>query len=89
MITINLERAKEIHRQNIRFARKEILERKDVEFMRAVEKGDTETQRLISEEKQRLRDATQSDAINAASSVEDLKNSWDESLLGANPYRMN
>lgn len=89
MITINLERAKEIHRNNIRFARKEILEQKDIEFMKAVERGDTEAQRLISEEKKRLRDATQNDAINGASSVEDLKNSWDERLLGSNPYRIN
>ena len=56
MITINLDKAKEITKERLRIERKPLLEAQDVLFMQAQEAGsDTKT---IVAEKQRLRDIT-------------------------------
>ena len=86
MITINLDKAREIHKDKIRVARKPLLETKDIEFMRAVESADTVTQTSVAAEKQALRDATSDPDIAAASTPEELKASWKADLLGESPY---
>ncbi len=48
MITINLDKAKEIQKNRWRTARKPILEKLDTQFMRAVETGDTAKQQQIT-----------------------------------------
>ena len=56
MITINIEKAKEITKEKLRADRKPLLEAEDVKFQRALETGADTTD--IVTEKQRLRDIT-------------------------------
>ena len=56
MITINLDKAKEITKDRLRVDRKPLLEAEDVKFMKAQEAGGDTTD--IVAEKQRLRDIT-------------------------------
>ena len=86
MININMTKARDIHRDKVREARKPLLEAKDVAFMRAVEAGDTDTQATVAAEKQALRDATAAAAIDAATTPDELKAAWDADLLGDSPY---
>lgn len=69
MITINLDRAKEIKRESLRQERKPLLEAQDVAFQRALESSSDTT--AIVAEKIRLRDITK--LCDTATSVEDLK----------------
>ena len=69
MITINLDKAKEIKKESLRQQRKPLLEAQDVLYMRAQEAGSDPT--AIVAEKQRLRDSTR--LVDTATSVEDLK----------------
>ena len=90
-IGINVDKAKEIHKDKIREVRNPLLEKKDVEYIRAQEVGDTEKVAEIVAEKQALRDATtivNSAEITATSVIgvtEELKQVWDETVLGTNP----
>ena len=86
MININMQKARDIHRDKIRAARTSKLAAKDVEFMRAVEAGDTDAQATVAAEKQALRDATAAAAIDAATTPDELKAAWDSDLLGDSPY---
>ena len=86
MINVNMQKARDIHRDKVREARKPLLEAKDVAFMRAVEAGDTDAQTTLAAEKQALRDATAAAAINAATTPDALKAAWDSDLLGDSPY---
>lgn len=82
MIKINLEKAKEIHKEKVREARKPLLDELDTDFVRALEEG-TDTSNIIAKKK-KLRDATK--ISSRIKTVEKLKDSWDESLLGPSPY---
>jgi hypothetical protein len=73
MIKVNMTKAVEIKKNMIRGERKVKLEALDVEFMRAVEAGDTEKQAEIAAKKQALRDATDDPAITAAATPDELK----------------
>jgi hypothetical protein len=73
MININMTKAKEIKKDMIRAERAPLLDSLDVQFMRAVESGDTAKQAEIAAKKQALRDATADSAIEAASTPEELK----------------
>jgi viroplasmin and RNaseH domain-containing protein len=75
MITINLDKAKEIQKNRWRNARKSILEKLDTEFMRAVETGDTTKQQQIVTQKQTLRDVTTTD-LSTITNTQELKNVW-------------
>ena len=72
MITVNMDKAREIKKDMIRAERAPMLEALDVAFMRAVEASDTTQQAQIAAEKQTLRDATDDPAIAAASTPEEL-----------------
>lgn len=56
VITVNIEKAKEIVKEKLRLDRKPLLEAQDVLFQRALEAG-TDTTDIVAE-KQRLRDIT-------------------------------
>ena len=56
MITVDIEKAKEIVKEKLRLDRKPLLEAQDVLFQRALETG-TDTADIVAE-KQRLRDIT-------------------------------
>jgi hypothetical protein len=82
MIKINLDKAKEIHKNTIRGARAPKFQELDVQFQRALETGGQIAD--IVAQKQALRDATK--LPDSIESVEELKSHWDEKLLGPNPY---
>jgi hypothetical protein len=75
MITINLTKAKDIAKDNLRTERAPVLASLDVDFMRAVESGNTSLQTAIAEQKQELRDITSHTSIIGASDVDSLKTS--------------
>jgi hypothetical protein len=56
MITVNLDKAKQITKERIRKTRKPLLEAQDIAFQRALESG-ADTSAIVAE-KQRLRDLT-------------------------------
>jgi hypothetical protein len=90
-IGINVDKAKDIHKDKIRAVRNPLLQEKDVEYMRAQEAGNTENVAEIVVEKQALRDATaivndvELTSTDVIGITEELKQVWDESLLGTNP----
>jgi len=73
MITVDMTKAREIKRDQLRAERRPLLEQLDVEFMRAQEAGDTQKQALIADKKQALRDVTADPAIDAATTPDELK----------------
>jgi hypothetical protein len=73
MITINLNKAKEIKKDMVRAERAPMLAALDVEFQRALEAGNTGKQAEIVAKKQVLRDATAHTSIVNATTVEQLK----------------
>jgi hypothetical protein len=89
MIKINVDKAKEIQKDKMRAVRKPLLEKLDVDFVRALEFG-TDTEE-IKTQKQALRDATNivTEAEITGTTVDEitteLKEVWDESLLGPKP----
>lgn len=72
MIVINMTKAREIKREQIRAQRVPMLADLDVQFMRAVEAGDSAEQARIAAEKQRLRDAPDDPQIEAAQTPQEL-----------------
>ncbi len=81
---IDMAKAKEIHKDNIRRARVTKLAELDVEFQRAQEAG-SNTSTIVSK-KQALRDAPADSAISSASDVAALKAQWNTAILGTSPY---
>ena len=69
MITINIDKAREIKKESLRQQRKPLLEAQDVAYMRAQEAGEDTT--AIIAEKVRLRNITM--LCDTAETVEDLK----------------
>ena len=69
MIVINIDKAKEIKKEQLRAERKPLLESLDVEFVKALESG-ADTTPIVTE-KQRLRDITK--LCDTAQTVEELK----------------
>jgi len=69
MITINLEKAKDIKKQKLRIERAPLLQAQDVAFQRALETS-ADTSAVVAE-KQRLRDITT--LADDATSLEELK----------------
>jgi hypothetical protein len=69
MITINLDKAKEITKNRLRKERKPLFEVQDVAFQQALEEGKNTT--AIVAEKQRLRNITK--LADKAENLDDLK----------------
>ena len=69
MITINLDKAKEITKERLRFERKPLLEVQDIKFMQAQEAGSDTT--AIVTEKKRLRDITKN--VDSCTTTDELK----------------
>jgi len=72
-IVLNYEWAKEIQKNKWREARKPLLEKLDVDYMKALERGDINAQKQISEKKEQLRDITNTVLID---DLETIKNTW-------------
>ena len=81
---IDMAKAKEIHRDQIRYARESKLAELDVEFQKALETS-ADTSSIVAK-KQALRDAPADSAIDAATDEAGLKAQWNTSILGDSPY---
>tara|TARA_B100000212_G_scaffold6609_1_gene4980 strand:- start:427 stop:702 length:276 start_codon:yes stop_codon:yes gene_type:complete len=84
IIKTDMAKAKEIHKNRIREARKSKLAEKDIEFQRALETGSSTTDIIAA--KQALRDAPSAAGISTATTEKELKDQWDKSILGDPPY---
>jgi|TARA_R100000231_G_scaffold130439_1_gene102108 flagellar basal body rod protein FlgB len=81
---LDMAKAREIHKTNIRRARTPKLAELDVEFQKALETGASTTD--IVAKKQALRDAPADSGIAAASNGDELKAQWKTDILGSSPY---
>ena len=81
---VDMAKAKEIHKNNIRIARKPKLAELDIEFQKALETGASTTD--IAAKKQALRDAPADSGITSASDTDALKSQWKTDILGSSPY---
>lgn len=81
---IDMAKAKEIHKTNIRVARAPKLAELDVEFQKALETS-ADTSAIVAK-KQALRDAPADSAIESATDEAGLKAQWNTSILGDSPY---
>ena len=81
---INMDRAREVHKNKIRTARTPKLQELDIEFQKALETGASTTD--IVAKKQALRDAPADSGIAAASDADALKAQWKTDILGTSPY---
>ena len=81
---IDMAKAKEIHKTNIRVARAPKLAELDVEFQKAQETS-ADTSAIVAK-KQALRDAPADSAIESATDEAGLKSQWNTSILGDSPY---
>lgn len=90
MIKINVDKAKEIQKDVMRYQREPLLKKLDVDFQRALETG-SDTQDIVAK-KQALRDVTNlvTEAEITGTTVDEitveLKAIWDENLLGTKSY---
>lgn len=69
MIRINLEKAKEIKKDYLRADRKPLLDKLDIDYMKAIEQG-LDTSEIVAE-KQRLRDVTK--LVDEVQTIDELK----------------
>ena len=80
---IDMAKAREIHKTNIRSAREPLLAALDVDFQRALEVG-TATTSIVAQ-KQALRDVTNNTTLDDATSESEVRAVWDTDVLGARP----
>lgn len=76
---INISKAKDIQKDRFRVARKPILEKLDVDYIRAIETGNITKQAEIAVKKQVLRDITN---IELPDTLDELKSVWPDVLNG-------
>jgi hypothetical protein len=85
-VTINMTKARDIHRAKLRQAREPKLVELDTTFQRELEKGAQANTAAIVAAKQALRDLPSDPKINQAKSATALKALWPTDLLGPSPY---
>ena len=81
---IDMAKAREIHKTNIRNARTSKFAELDIEFQKALETSSSTTE--IVNKKKALRDAPADSAIASADTEAKLKAQWNTSILGDSPY---
>ena len=81
---VDMAKAREIHKTNIRTARTPKLAELDIEFQKALETGASTTD--IVAKKNALRDAPADSGIDSASDTDALKAQWKTDILGTSPY---
>ena len=86
VITENMAAAKILMRDKIRDARSGLLAELDVEYMKALEAGNTSAQAEAKNKKQALRDAPAASDIADARTISQLKAAWPTSILGTSPF---
>jgi hypothetical protein len=72
-IVVDMPKAREIHKQNLRVQRAPLLAELDTEYMRADEEGNAAEKKRIAKRKQQLRDVTDDPAISKAKTPDELK----------------
>lgn len=72
-IDVDMVKAREIQKDRLRYERAPLLEKLDVDYMKALESGNTKLQAAITAEKTLLRDITKTPEIEAAKTPEELK----------------
>ena len=77
-MTINIDKAKDIWKDKIRFARKPKLEELDIEFVKAQETS-SDTSAIVAK-KQELRDYPAQ--VDSATTTDEIKAVWDTDKLG-------
>ena len=85
MLIIDVNRALDVHKKQIRTKREILFKDLDVQFMRALEAGNSTLAAEIGAKKQALRDATNIDITNI-STLDELKSTWNSEILGDSPY---
>ncbi len=70
-IHLNYEKAKELQRNKWRALRKPLLEKLDVEFMKALESGNNTVVQSIAQQKQNLRDVTKTPMIDNLDAIKE------------------
>ena len=80
---VDMAKAREIHKTNIRLAREPKLAELDIEFQKALETGASTD---IVAKKQALRDAPADSGITSAADTDALKAQWKTDILGTSPY---
>ena len=86
MLNIDVNRALEVHKTQIRTKREILFKELDVKFMRALEVGNTTLAAEIGAKKQALRDATNIDS-GSITTLDEVKALWDVEILGETPYK--
>ena len=81
---IDMSRARDIHKNNIREARKDKLAALDIEYQRATETS-ADTSAIVAK-KQVLRDYPAHAGIATAANTTELKADWDTTILGDKPH---
>jgi len=80
--SIDLEKAKTIWRNKLRHARIAPLAVLDIEWLKAMEKGNVKQASAIANKKQTLRDITKREEISKATTIEEIKAFWPDELEG-------
>ena len=88
MFTYNTNKALEILKSKIRVKRTKLFNDLDVQYMRALEMGNTTLQSEIVAKKQILRNLTDI-SIDGITSRDELISLWPEDILGENPFPKN
>ena len=86
MLNIDVNRAVDVHKNQIRTKREILFKDLDVQFMRALEVGNTTLAAEIGTKKQALRDATNIES-GSITTLDEVKALWDVEILGETPYR--
>jgi hypothetical protein len=80
VIDVDMPKARGVHMDNIRKERNKKLTALDLDFLRAIEAGDTSEQDRVAGEKQVLRDIPQTFDLSGATTPEELKALWPSEL---------
>lgn len=79
-LTVDMDKARAIHKDRMRAGRAPLMAALDVEYQRADERGDAEAKTAVAKRKQALRDVTADPAIAKARTPDDLKAVWPTAL---------
>ena len=73
MIKTDIDKARDIAKSMIRAGREPLFKQLDIDYMKALESGNTAAQAEIVAKKEKLRNATQSEELINATSEQELK----------------
>jgi hypothetical protein len=86
MLNIDVNRALDVHKRQIRTKREILFKDLDIQFMKALEAGNSTLAAEIGAKKQALRDSTNIDS-GSITTLDDIKALWDVEILGETPYK--